>query len=728
MRIRLLILASLLFLVACTPSSAVPTAPAASPSSLISTPTALENAPDPKLTAQAYLDAWKSEDYTTMYTWLTPLSQDAFALDDFNALHRSLAVTMSLIDVDYEITSAFAQGSSAQVAYRVTFNTILVGTIERDTIMNLALEEGTADSGAGPRAWRVQWQRTMILPELTGENTLTMQYHAPARGNIYDRNGHALVAQADAVSLGLIVGETDPAQEPDLFYTIWQLTGLEPDKIYEKIAAAKQGWYVPLGEVAAEPVAAQFDYLSTFSGLVMEQYRSRYYFEGGIAPQVLGYVSQIQPEEVETYQRLGYQQDERVGRTGLEAWAESSLAGVHGGTLYVITPDGDIVTKLAETEPQPAQSLYTTLDRDLQLGAQKALEGFLGSIVVLERDTGRVLAMASSPNFDPNVFEPTNYNSGFLLDEILNDPDTPLLNRATQGQYPLGSVFKLITSAAGMESGLYTPESTYYCGQTFDEIPGVTRYDWTYAWGVPPSGLLTLPEGIMRSCNPWFWHIGLDLFTQGLTANLADMARGFGLGQTIGLGNNIPEATGNIPVPQTDIDAINNAIGQGDTLVSPLQVARFIAALGNGGDLLLPQFIDRFETPNGTPSSPFTPVVQDQLPISSATLAMLQNGMNLVTNDPRGTAYWLFINFPAKIAGKTGTAEAPPGDPHAWFAGYTYNEDGEKPDIAVAVVLEHAGEGSKVAAPIFKRMLEIYYFGSPISLLPWETGTELPTP
>ncbi|NJN43627.1 MAG: hypothetical protein HC806_02075 [Anaerolineae bacterium] len=724
MRIRLLLVSCLWLLTGCS-TTLLPTSPTEAPS-----PTTLDTAssenltetPDPKPTARAYLDAWKNEEYTTMYSWLSSISQDSVSLDEFTSLHRGLAATMSLTGVEYEILSAFAEPSSAQVAYRVKLNTILAGVVERDTIMNLSL---TGDGNA----WRVQWERTMILPELTGENTLTMQYFAPARGNIYDRNGHALVAQADAVSLGLIAGETDPAQEADLFYTLWLLTGIEPETIYDKIAAAKPGWYVPLSEVAVEPVAAQFEYLSTFKGLVMDQYRSRYYFEGGIAPQVIGYVSQIQPEEVEAFQRQGYRQDERVGRTGLEAWAEASLAGKHGGSLYVVTPDGKIVTKLAETEPQPAQSLYTTLDRTLQLGRlKKRSKGFSGAVVVLERDTGRILAMASSPNFDPNVFEPTNYNSGFLLEEILNDPNTPLLNRATQGQYPLGSVFKIITSAAGMESGLYTPESTYFCGQTFNEIPGLTRYDWTYAWGVPASGLLTLPEGLMRSCNPWFWHIGLNLFTQGLTTSVSDTASGFGLGQTMGLEGGIPESEGNVPVPQSEVDAINNAIGQGDTLVTPLQVARFVAAIGNGGNLMLPQAIERFETPNAVTLSPFTPVVQEKLPISPATLAMLQDGLKLVTNDPRGTAYWLFINFPALVAGKTGTAEAPPGDPHAWFAGYTFDERSDKPDIAIAVVLEHAGEGSKVAAPIFKRMLEIYHFGGPISLLPWETGTELPTP
>ena len=674
--------------------------------------------PDPKPVARAYLDAWKAEDYAAMYALLTPLSQDAIDRQTFAEVYRGLAATMSLAEVDYEILSSLTQARTAQVAYRVRLSTILVGEITRDTVMTLTLEEGQ---------WRVQWARSLILPELSGGNTLSMEYRNPARGNIYDRYGRALVAQADAVSIGLIAGQTDPAQENDLFYQLWLLTGIPPDEIRTRLEAAREGWYVPLGEVASEAVQPKFDYLSSFEGLVMDAYRSRYYFAGGIAPQVVGYVSQINPDEVDAFRRLGYQQDERVGRTGLEQWAEPYLAGKHGGTLYVITPEGDILTKLAESEPQPAQALYTTLDRDLQLGAQQALEGFIGAIVVIERDTGRVLAMASSPAFDPNLFEPTNFNSRFLLEDLLNDPNTPLLNRATQGQYPLGSVFKTITLSAALESGLYTEESTYYCGYTFTEVPGTTRYDWTYDYNVPPSGLLTLPEGLMRSCNPWFWHIGLTLFREGLDTAVADMARGFGLGAPTGI-EQIVEASGQILVPKNEIDAINFAIGQGETLVTPLQVARFFSAIGNGGTLFRPQIIERLEYPGGEATFTFQPQVDGQLPVGERTLAVLQAALESVVANPRGTAYWRFINFPIPIAGKTGTAEAPQGEPHAWFAGYTFAEQEDKPDIAVAVVLENAGEGSVVAAPVFKRIVEIYYFGQPVSLLPWEAEISPPPP
>ena len=687
-------------------------------------------APDATEAAQAYLDAWKAEDYAAMYAMLTPVSQDAISEEQFIARYREFAAEAALSEIDNQILSSLTQTRTSQVSYHVYLKSALVGDIQRETTMNLSLEDGE---------WRVQWDDALIIPELTGGNTLSMEYKIPSRGNIYDINGHALVAQSDATALGLIPDQIDPEQEGSLLSILSRVLGIRAETIstmYEDFPPGA-GWYLPLRAVSAEDIQQYEDNLTGWPGLVMRPFRSRYYFDGGIAPHVVGYVSAIQEDEVEEYKRQGYRIDERVGRIGLEAWGEASLSGTRGGALYVIDQDGAIVTKLGETSPAPAQAIYTTIDSDLQIKAQEALNGFLGAIVVLERDTGRVLAMASSPGFDPNLFEPENFNRSYLINELFDLNTVPLLNRATQGQYPLGSVFKIITMAAALENGVYTAESTYECGHTFTELVGVTLYDWTYEKERPASGTLTLPEGLMRSCNPYFYHIGLDLFNQGLTTAVSDMARGFGLGSPTNI-EEVAEEEGQVPDPESQLDATNGAIGQGALQVTPLQVATFTAALGNGGTLYKPQVVESITPPDGEPTFTFTPEATGTLPISPQTLQIIQDAMVSVVENPRGTAHHIFPNFEIPIAGKTGTAQDPPRDPHSWFAGYTFAEREDKPDIAVVVILENSGEGSDWAAPVFKGIVQSYFFGQR-STFPWESMpgvwreptpevTETPTP
>jgi penicillin-binding protein 2 len=695
-------------------------------------------APDVKAAARTYLDAWKAEDYAEMYSLLTSVSQDAISEEDFINHYRGVAVEAALDGMDYEILSSLTDPNQAQVQYQVTLNSVLVGDIQRDTLMNLSLEDGQ---------WRVQWDDTLVLPELTGGNYMAMERYVPARANIYDREGHALVAQADATAIGLIPGQIDPDQEETLFSLINRMTGLRDDEIRARYESFPPGsdWYLPLGEVSADKISRYFETLSGLAGFVMRPYKARYYFDGGVAPHVVGYVSQIQAEEVDEYKRQGYRVDERVGQAGLEQWGEPYLSGKRGGALYVFDAQGKPVTKLAETQPEPAQAIYTTLNRDFQEAVQESIAGFRGAVVVLERDTGRVLAMASSPAFDPNAFEPTNFNYYTLLTDISNNPAQPLLNRATQGQYPLGSVFKIVTMAAALESGLYTPETTYDCGYFFDELEGVRLNDWTYDHyeqdgKTQPSGTLTLPQGLIRSCNPYFFHIGLDLYNQGYTTAVSDMAHSFGLGSLTGI-EGIEEQPGNIPDPQSQLDATNLAIGQGDTLVTPLQVARFVAAIGNGGDLYRPQVVERVAPPDGPDTLTFQPEKEGQLPISSDNLEVIQQAMRgvVTSTNPRGTAYHRFTGLSIPVAGKTGTAQSGFGDPHAWFAGYTFAEREDKPDIAIAVVVENGGEGSDYAAPIFRRVVTEYFTDSPGPLYPWESAfgvtrtpapdeTETPTP
>lgn len=686
--------------------------------------------PDPAGTARVYLDAWKSEDYAGMYSLLTPLSQDAIKEEDFANKYRAVAAEAALgKGVDYSILSVYKTPQSAQVNYRVTMHSVLVGDIERDTVMNLSLENSL---------WQVQWDDSLILPELKGGNHLSMEYHVPARANIYDRNGKALVAQSDAVAISLDAGQVNLDQEDSLLDYIYRLTGTSPESLRPTLENYhNNNWGLQLGVVSIDAFKPLEGALSSFSGFIAQPYRSRYYFDGGpaaVAPHVTGYMSAIQKEEVDKFKRLGYKETEKVGRDGLENWGESYLAGKRGGSLYVVSPEGKVLTKLAETNSQPSQAIYTTLDKDLQLGVQRALGDMRGAIVVLEKNTGRVLALASSPGFDPNVFDTNNPNWSMQLTQLLQNPNTPLLDRATMGQYPLGSVFKIITMSAALKSGLYTPQTTYNCGYHFEELFGVTLNDWTWDHyqqdgKTQPSGMLTLPEGLMRSCNPFFWHIGLDLFNQGLTKAVSDMARGFGLGSATGIELN--EEAGQIPDPGSQLDATNLAIGQGATLVTPLQVADFVAAVGNGGTLYTPKVVDKIVPPVGDPTYVFTPTIRGHLPITGTMLETVQDAMVSVIADPHGTAHHRFLNFPIPVAGKTGTAQDPPRDPHAWFAGYTFAGRQDKPDVAVAVLVENQGEGSDYAAPIFRRVLEVYFYGKPLSLYWWESqiGVErTPTP
>ena len=702
------------------------------------------SAPDARMAMTRFLEAYEVESYATMYSMLSALSKDVVSQEDFTARYKEALNVMSLTEIETEILSALTNPNSAQVAFRVTYKTVLAGDIMRDIVANLTLESGE---------WHLQWDEGLIMPELVGGNKLAMDYQIPSRGDIYDKDGDPLAAQADAVALGIIPGQINPKSEWSLLAELSDITGKTSEEIAKSYENAGADWYVPVGEATADEAARIMR--MELGGLYTAPYQARYYFGNGLASQSIGYVINIPAEEVEEYQREGYGGNERVGYGGLEKWGESYLTGTHGGSLYVINPSGQIVTRLTQTDPAPSSSLHLTIDDELQRYTQDAIKGFSGAAVVIERDTGRILAMASTPGFDPNFFEPTNINNQ-ALPELLNDYSQPLVNRATQGQYPLGSVFKVVTMSAALSSGLYTAETTYECGYDFVELPDRILHDWTWehcqteireskitdpndpldlnSCYTKPSGDLTLPESLMRSCNPYYWHIGLDLYSSGRTADIANMARAFGLGQATGL-EQVAEAPGLIEDPTDAIQAVNQAIGQGTMLVTPLQVASFMAALGNGGTLYRPQLIEKIQPLSGSPTVIFKPEARGTLPLTPEYLQIIQDAMISVIEDKRGTANYRlrgYSNYNILTAGKTGTAESGDGAPHAWFAGYTMAEEIKGlPDIAIAVIVENAGEGSDYAAPAFRRIVEAYYYGRPQTEYWYESKigvTQTPTP
>ncbi len=676
----------------------------------------ITSVPDVEETVTRFFDAWKAEDYASMYALLTPLTQDAISQEDFTRIYTETANAMTLASLDVETLSLLTNPSTAQVSYRVNFKTALVGDLTRETSMNLALIE---------HQWRIQWEEGLIMPDLRGGNRLVLDVKVPSRGDIYDQYGEALAVQTEAVALGVVPGQIDPDSEGTLVSMLSQLTGKTPKYIRSLYENAGPDWYIAVGETTAAEVQDNYRTLSSLSGLVMNNYTTRYYFNEGTGPHVTGYVQLIPEAELDDYKRLGYLGDEWVGRAGLEEYAEEQLSGQRAATLYVANPQGQYTTRLAQVDAEPARSIYTTLDADLQVAAQRSIAEFRGAIVVMEVNTGRVLAMASSPTFDPNLFDPGNYNSGWLLGGMLNPDENRLLNRATQSPYPLGSVFKIVSMAAALETGAFTKDSTYECGHTYTELAGVTLYDWTYEKDYDPSGTLTLPEGLMRSCNPWFYHVGYELFRLNRPAAIAEMARGFGLGKPTGIVG-IPEIAGNMEDPTTQFDSVQLAIGQGTMLVTPLQVADFIAAVANGGTLYTPQIIEKITTPDGVEIQSFQPQVRGTLPVSAENLELIQAAMRSVVANRRGTAYFALAGTPVTVYGKTGTAQNVGSEAHAWFAGYSAANREGQPDIAVVVIAENSGEGSEIAAPIFRRMIEVYFTGRASSLYPWESDYYVP--
>ena len=676
--------------------------------------------PDVEPTASSYLDAWQKKDYAGMYGFLSQQSQANLTQDAFTTLLTEFSKNMTLASLTAQLSSSATNPVTASAKFLVNYHTSLFGDFSREPETNWILENNQ---------WKLVWDNGAFLPELAGGNTLALESKRQQRGNIYDINGEPIVEEATAYALGITRGDIEEGKEGQLVYYLSELTGKTTQSIYESYADAGATWYVPEGEVSADEIGDRWDTLINLGGLVMTEYESRYYYGGGIAPQAIGYVLGMSEEQQIEYAQKGYMGDESIGQAGLEKYAEEALAGKPSASLYVVNSDGQVVSRISQADPTPSQSITTTLDKNLQIETQKAISGFTGAAVVMEVETGRILAMASSPSFDPNLFDPNNANSAQLLNDVLNNKNQSLLNRATQGQYPLGSVFKIVTMAAALESNLYTPDSSYYCGYYFEELPGEKFEDWTLDKGYDESGELTLVQGLMRSCNPWFYHLGLDLFRQMGATYLSDMARGFGLGSATGI-EQVAEDTGSIPDPKTDGDAVQQGIGQGEMLVTPLQVVRFIAAIANGGTLYRPQLIDSMTSSTGVTTYTFSPEAQSTLPISQTTLDAIREGMGLVVSSKRGTAHEALSGLNITMYGKTGTATNSTGDPHAWFAGYTDMNKEDKPDIAVVVLVENGGEGSEVAAPIFRRIIETYYFGEPKKLYPWEAEfdvTKTPT-
>jgi penicillin-binding protein 2 len=696
--------------------------------------------------AETFLNAWEKADYTTMYGLISPNSRDAYDETKFYAEYDQAATEVTLNSLETNITSSLRQGTTAVVQYDAVFHSELFGDIS-DTARTMRLIET-------PEGWRVAWSRMDIFNDLAEGARLDRVQTMPNRGNIYDRNGKVLVDQ-QGKSIVIYIVKQDIANEDACMQLLSRIMRRDIGDLQTLFAQYYPETRFPVGELDPETYQAEESNLLQACAVGDDQFdtltrQTRRYW-GELAPHIIGYVSQIQPDQLAEYERKGYPQDALIGQTGIEKAYESYLAGKPGAELRIVAPSGETLRMLAKADPQPGQSVYLTIDRDLQEAVQNAIyEAYSYSsaswaqtshgaaAVVMDVKTGEVLALVSYPWFDPGLFNPDSPvpNRGEAIAALQADPSTPMVDRALSGLYPAGSIFKIVSTAAGLDSGVYTQDTWYTCTAVWsnpnDALP--RRTDWIY--GIGAHGTINFQQALTYSCDPYFWELSVHLHDKDPNL-LPDYAHMMGLGVPTGQ-DVLPEEVGYVPNPADHFrrnavswalgDSANLVIGQGQMQITPMQIALMTAAVANGGTLWKPEFVSKVQLIGETPSYVAQPTAESVLDFAPSTFKTIQDGMCEVTLDPNGTARYMFeewYNFQRTdvvVCGKTGTAQTGSATtkPHAWFTAFAPQDD---PEIAVTVLVENSCEGSEVSAPIVRRIIEDYY-GMPHGEWPplWQSG------
>lgn len=401
--------------------------------------------------ARVFLQAWSQGDYTAMYLLLSPRALVAITQQDFIKRYQDALSEATVTVVRPQFVSALEEGNTATIQFQTRFETAALGVIEEDNALAL-VREG--------KPWGVMWAPTNILQDLTANNVLKLYPARSARGNIYDRAGQAIAVGQKAILVSVWPAEMRRNQaEAKVLAALEAIVGLSQYEIQRKYANLNPEWKTTIATITPDAARANVDALA-LPGLVLEERDARFYALGPAAAHLAGYVGQISAEELAQWYGKGYREGEYLGRAGLEKWGEKYLAGGRGGRLVVLTPSGQEVKTIKEQPAQQSQSIYSTIDNDLQNAAYAILNqtGRRGSIVVMDVRNSALLALVSAPAFDPNAFIDSARQRE--RQNILTSAQKPLFNRAAQGAYPLGSVYKIVTLATALERGgmsQYTP-------------------------------------------------------------------------------------------------------------------------------------------------------------------------------------------------------------------------------------------------------------------------------
>jgi penicillin-binding protein 2 len=679
-------------------------------------PTPLTPAP-PSEQAESFYRNWEAADYGAMYELLSIEARQLTSPKAFMERYEKISYGIELRSLAINLVEERASQNGAEVDVAVIMDSGVVGRFQYISTVPMVWENDD---------WWVDWSPRVIFPQLDEDELVSVYIEDAPRGDIYDRNGQPLATYRTLITVGVIPGLIE--DEDTLLAQLGAILEVNPADIAEKYAEApRMDWFIPIKVVPFDFYEQHRETLQSLPGAAAQETHKRYYSQGMVGSQLVGYVGPIDADELAERREQGYTEADLIGKKGMEWWGEPYLAGKRGGEIRTVTSEGQVRDVIVRKRAVRGRDLHSTLDVELQARVEEILGTRKGAIVLLDPRNGDVLAMASYPSFDPNQL--MGNDSSLPIQNLLSDPGAPLLNRCTQSAYPLGSVFKIVTMATALEELGATQHTPFHCTGIWQGLGS----QWSKTcWDLNGHGDIDLFTGLVKSCDVVFYELGMALDRKDPEL-LPSYALQFGLGQATGL-SGAEEVGGLIPNPEwkkdyfagTESEAwlpgdtVNVAIGQGYVLVTPLQAAELLASVGNGGTIWKPRLVYRIAESVEESQIDVQPDELGSIPVSQDNLTLIQQALTGVTSSSAGTAAYQFEDANFTSAGKTGTAETPQEEPHAWFVGYT---PAENPSLVVAVIIENAGEGSKVAAPIFREAVESY-----LELENLRAGGPTPTP
>lgn len=569
--------------------------------------------------------------------------------------------------------------------------------------------------------WYLQVIRGSEFRQLSENNRIRIREVVADRGMLLDRNRQVLAHNRPSFDLFII--PEDIRANPEVLGRVGEIICLSSEEIGERLKQLKrQPTFRPLrvrSDIDWEKLVLLETNRVHLPGVFVDVRPTRAYHYGSLAAHVLGYIGEV--DEVELKQRRGqaYRMGSMIGKYGVEYEWEAYLKGVDGGRQIEVDALGREIKSLRSVDPFPGSNVVLTIDLGLQKVAEEAFQDKMGALIAMEPKTGRILALVSQPSFDPSIFargvSPEEWKA------LIDHPFHPLQNKGIQGQYPPGSVFKIVTAIAGLETGAITPQTQITCTGAFPYGNREFR-----CWKEKGHGTINLHQALVYSCDVYFYQVGLKV---GVDA-IAHYAVELGLGRKTGI--DLPhEKGGTVPstawkkrrfgVPWYSGETLSVAVGQGYLNTTPLQLASLISAVANGGKLYVPKVVERVEDIHGVTVKAYPPKEKGRANISEMTLRIIQEALLGAVNEPGCTGGAAALKQ-VKVAGKTGTAQVVRMAPdfkrgemnrlpvkfrdHAWFVAYAPFED---PQIAVSVLVEHGGYGGTAAAPIAKRVIARYF-------------------